>query len=185
MAVFHQVGVILLAGGKSSRMGQDKGLMNLDNKPMISHVLEQAQKISDHILLVANDDAYSQFGYPVFKDDYHELGPMAGIYTGLRNSGYEYNLVLSCDIPFIHQGVLEFLVESCQGNDITVAEFQGKLHPLTAVYRKSCLDVLKKNIEQHKLKLVSVFDELKVRCVDMADFSPENFRNINSLDDLK
>ncbi|MBI3133543.1 MAG: molybdenum cofactor guanylyltransferase [Bacteroidetes bacterium] len=184
MAIFQQTGIILLAGGKSSRMGQDKGLMSLNGKPMVQFILDTAKKISDTILIVANNADYNQFGYPVYADDFFEKGPLAGLYTGLKNSTAEYNLVLSCDIPFIHEGVLEFLIESSTGYDCTISESAGKMHPLVGVYRKSCLPVIERKLHANQLKVTGIFDELSIRIVDMANFLPENFRNINSPADL-
>ncbi|MBL7898849.1 MAG: molybdenum cofactor guanylyltransferase [Crocinitomicaceae bacterium] len=184
MAIYNNITVLILAGGKSTRMGQDKGLMELDGKPMISYVIDVAKKISERILIVANLESYNQFNLPVIKDVVVEKGPIGGIYSGLKKSETEYNLVLSCDIPFIHQGVLEFLVESSTGYDITVASQEGKLHPLVGVYRKTCLPVIKKHLNEDKLKLTLLFDELKTRLVEMDDFLSTNFRNINSKSDL-
>lgn len=184
MAIYHHIGVIVLAGGKSSRMGQDKGFYPLGDKPMIAHVLDTAKKITDAILIVANDDRYNQFGFPVIADEYREKGPLAGLYTGIKNSTFEYNLVLTCDVPYLHEGVLEFLIDSSTGYDITLAESEGRQHPLIAVYRKSCLPVIEKNLDENNLKITALFDHLKVRMVDMVDFLPENFRNINSPGDL-
>jgi molybdopterin-guanine dinucleotide biosynthesis protein A len=184
MPIYQNIGIIILAGGKSTRMGQDKGLMQLNQKAMVEHIIATCKKISDNIMLVANLDAYAQFGLPVYKDKYLECGPLSGIYTGLKKSNFDYNLVLSCDVPFIHEGVLEFLLDSCTGYDITISKSEGKIHPLVGVYRKTCLPVVKKNLDEKKLKVMGIFDELKVRELDMADFLPENFRNINSPDDL-
>src|SRR5688572_12198546 len=179
MALFHSIGVIILAGGKSSRMGQDKGLMPVNEKPMVQFVIDADKKVGTDLILVTNDDRYKQFGHPVIKDEWPEKGPLAGIYTGLKHSAFDYNLVLSCDIPYIHEGVLEFLVESCTGYDITVAESAGKIHPLIGVYRKTCLPVIQQNLQDNNLKVTAIFDKLRVRMLDMIDFLPENFRNIN------
>lgn len=184
MSVYNHIGIIILAGGKSSRMGQDKGLMLLHEKSMIQFVIEAAKKISDNILLVANNDAYSKFGLPVFKDKYLDCGPLSGIYTGLKKSAFDYNMILSCDIPFIHQGVLEYLIDSATGYDITIAKSDSRIHPLIGVYQKTCLPVIKKNLEDKKLKVTGIFSQLKVRELDMDDFDAENFRNINSPEDL-
>ena len=184
MALFQPIGIIILAGGKSSRMGQDKGLMFFRDKPMIESVIATAAKVSTDIMIVANDERYAQFGYKVVKDDFHEKGPLAGIYTGLHYSAFDYNLVLSCDIPFIHESVLEFLTESCAGYDVTVAVSEEKMHPLIGVYHKRCLPVIEQKLKQDTLKVIGIFDQLKIRKVDMADFLPENFRNINSPLDL-
>jgi len=184
MPAYNHIGIIILAGGKSSRMGQDKGLMQLNGKAMIQHVIDVSKKISDNILISANSNDYSWFGIPVFKDRYPDNGPLGGIYTGLKNSAFDYNLVLSCDIPFLHEGVLEFLLDCCTGYDCTIAKSEGKIHPLVGVYRKTCLPVLKKNVEAKKLKVSDIFTELKTRELEMDDFLPENFRNINRPEDL-
>lgn len=151
---------------------------------MVQHIIDTAKKISNNIILVANNDAYSQFGLPVFKDKYLEAGPLSGIYSGLKKSAFDYNLVLSCDIPFIHEGVLEFLLDSCTGYDVTVAQSEGKIHPLVGIYRKSCLPVIQNHLDVKKFKVTGIFEHLKVRELEMDDFLPENFRNINTPDDL-
>lgn len=184
MAIYNNITILILAGGKSTRMGQDKGLMDLNGKPMISHVIEVAKKISQRIFIVANLEAYKQFDLPVVHDEVFEKGPIGGIYSGLKKSESEYNLVLSCDIPFIHQGVLEFLIESSTGYDITVASKEGKLHPLVGIYRKTCLPAIKEHLDEDKLKLTLLFEEMKTRIVEMDDFISTNFRNINSKNDL-
>jgi len=176
--------VLILAGGKSTRMGQDKGLMEFNGKPMVAHVIDVAKKISDQIILVANKEAYNQFGLPVVHDEVFEKGPLGGIFSGLKKSDTDYNLVLSCDIPFIHQGVLEFLIESSTGNDVTVASQAGKIHPLIGIYRKTCLPVIKNHLQADKLKLMLLFEEVKTRFVEMDDFLSANFKNINSKADL-
>jgi len=184
MPRFHSTGAIILAGGKSSRMGQDKGLMFLDGKPMIQYVIDVTKKITTNILIVANNKHYQSFGLPVVKDIFSEKGPLGGVYTGLTHSPFEYNLVLSCDVPYLTGGVLESLLENCTGFDITVAQSAGKIHPLIGVYRKTSLVVIEKNLHSEKLKLMDLFADLKDNIVEMNDFLPENFRNINSPGDL-
>lgn len=74
-----QVGAIILAGGKSSRMGVDKGLMLLNEKPMVQHVIDAVKLVADEIIIVANNKEYKQFGYTVISDEIENAGPLAGI----------------------------------------------------------------------------------------------------------
>ena len=91
---------IILAGGKSSRMGSDKGLVLLNGKPMISYIIEILKKMQIPIIIISNNENYKQFGLPVFADIIKEKGPLGGIYTGLKNSKTESNIIVSCDVPF-------------------------------------------------------------------------------------
>lgn len=184
MNEFQHISIIILAGGKSSRMGQDKGLMLLNGKPMVEHVIETAKQITTEIIIVANNDDYKKFGLPIFKDDYQDKGPLGGIYTGLKNSLTEYNLILSCDIPFVKKDLLQFIISESSENDITVAAFKDKTHPLIAVYRKTCESVVKSCIEQNELKVLNLFKKLNTKQVDVSHFDSSNFRNINSENDL-
>ena len=93
--------VLLLSGGKSSRMGADKGMQLLHGKPMIEHMLEKAQSMSPNILILTNDSAYETLGYPCLADDVKDCGPLGGICTGLQHSTTAKNLVLGCDMPLV------------------------------------------------------------------------------------
>ena len=178
------IGAIILAGGLSSRMGTEKGLVRLNGKPMILAVIEAAKKISADIILVANKAEYNQFGYPVFKDDFQEKGPLGGIYTGLKNSAHDYNLVLSCDIPFISTEVLKRISDYDPAFDISVAGHQGKIHPLVGIYSKACLPVMEEHIRKDQLKVTGIFEKLKSQIIPFSDDDAGNFRNINSQADL-
>jgi len=176
--------VILLAGGKSSRMGQDKGLMLLNGKPMIEYIIEIAQQISTEIIIVANNDSYLKFNLPVFKDEFLDKGPLAGIYTGLKNTKTEKNLILSCDVPYIQKELIEFLISNSEKNEITISLFQDKLHPLIGIYAKSCLPVILEQIKLNELKVASLFEKIKTKLLNVNEFDSSNFRNINKESDL-
>jgi len=176
--------VILLAGGKSSRMGQDKGLMLLNGKPMIEYIIEIAQQISTEIIIVANNDSYLKFNLPVYKDEFLDKGPLAGIYTGLKNTKTEKNLILSCDVPYIQKELIEFLISNSEKNEITISLFQDKLHPLIGIYAKSCLPVILEQIKLNELKVASLFEKIKTKLLNVNEFDSSNFRNINKESDL-
>jgi len=176
--------VIILAGGKSSRMGQDKGLMLLNGKPMIEYIIEIAKQISTEIIIVANNDSYLKFNLPVYKDEFLDKGPLAGIYTGIKNANTEKNLILSCDVPYIQKDLIEFLISNSEKNEITVSLFQDKLHPLIGIYTKSCMPVIIDHIKRNELKVTTIFEKLKTKLLDVNKFDSSNFRNINTENDL-
>ena len=129
---------IILAGGKSKRMGTEKGLINFRGKTMIQYAIEVLEPICDQIIISANSNSYDALPYPKFSDIFPNSGPMGGIYTGLLNSRNDLNLVLSCDMPFIKADLLNDLVLNADGNDIVVPWHRSKhFEPMCALYRKS------------------------------------------------
>jgi molybdopterin-guanine dinucleotide biosynthesis protein A len=187
MMYLEEITIIILAGGKSSRMGVDKGLMLLNGKPMVQYVLDAAKQLTPHILLVANNPEYQQFGYPVFADIWPETGPMGGIFTGLTHSQTDKNLVLACDTPYLQASVLRILLGHCEKLSITVATLNGQLEPLFAVYDKKCLPLIAKCLQNKVFKLQNLIDSCgdMVKKVEMSELVPsETFRNLNTPEDL-
>lgn len=179
-----KIGAIILAGGKSSRMGEDKGLMLLDGKPMIQHMIDAVNTITDAVIIVANNEAYSRFGVPVFKDEIKDKGPLAGIYTGLKHSKAEKNIIVSCDTPYITQDLLQFLLNQSIGFDITIPQKEGRTHQLIGVFDKKCGNSFKVNIDNDRLKLITAYERLNLSIVDANHFDEHLFTNINSKDDF-
>ncbi|MCK6650149.1 MAG: molybdenum cofactor guanylyltransferase, partial [Bacteroidia bacterium] len=111
---------IILAGGKSSRMGTDKGIVELNNKALIEYVIETLREVTDQIIIIANNNHYDKFGYEVYPDIIKEAGPMGGIYTGLFYSTTEHNFILSCDTPLLNKNILKEIIATTQNNDADV-----------------------------------------------------------------
>lgn len=180
-----QVGVILLAGGKSSRMGADKGLLLVNKKPIMAHIITTVSFISDTIIIVSNKNEYQQFGFPVVEDLIKNAGPLAGIYTGLKHTNVEKNIVLSCDVPFVSENLLRFLIENSNSFDATIAQKNSILHPLIGVYTKKCLPIFEKELVQQQLKVRLALQKVQLNIVNANQFNEKDFININTPIDLK
>lgn len=174
------IGAIILAGGKSSRMGQDKGLMLLNNKPMIVHLLNTVKTITNDIIIVSNNAEYAQFGFDVKEDLIKNAGPLAGIYTGLTFSKHNKNIVLSCDVPFVSQKLLHFLIENSVNADVTIPINAEKTHQVIGVYDKSCINIFKDELQHNQLKIKSALNKVTLNVVDANAFSSKEFLNINT-----
>lgn len=95
---------IILAGGKSQRMGTDKWLLLLKGKPFISHIYEAMKPIfGDNIVIVSSNPEYDKYGYKRIEDLISNKGPVGGLYTALKQSKTKFNLVLSVDVPLVQQ----------------------------------------------------------------------------------
>jgi molybdopterin-guanine dinucleotide biosynthesis protein A len=178
---------IILAGGKSSRMGQDKGLLLLNDKPLVKYVIEALSPIVQNIIIISNNEAYKKFGFPVYSDIVKKKGPAGGIYTALIHSSAEKNIILSCDTPFVSSELLSFLLLKSKVFDVTVAEFNNKIHPLIGVYSQCVLPSYKINLDKNHLKLMLINQSLNTNIVKVDEKfnNPKLFYNINTPKDLK
>ncbi len=182
-----KITVVILAGGKSSRMHTDKGLVYLNGKMMIEYILDEAKLVSDTIIIISNNAVYSQFKFPCYKDIIKDCGPMGGIYTGLQYSSAQKNLVLSCDAPFVSSVVLSMLINQIGEEDALIAEYQNEVQPLCAVYDKRCTNLFRQLIEEGKLKMKDALQQLNTVKInfDHLEMNAANlFANINTPDEL-
>jgi len=180
---------IILAGGESSRMGSDKGLQNLCGKPLINYAIDAFTGLCSDIIISSSSSAYQEFGFPVVKDEFPGIGPMGGIYSALRQSKTDNNLVLSCDLPFVSKELLSFILENASGFQVVVP-WQGNRHyePLCGFYRLSVLNQMSAYIQKENYKLPDLFEEININRLIINDsmyFYSENlFFNVNSKHDL-
>ena len=178
----HITGIVL-AGGKSSRMGTDKGLIRLNGKPMVQHVLDPMARVCHRILVVSSNPMYGMFGFELVKDEAPDFGPVMGILSGLRQSKTERNLVLSCDTPFITFDLLKQLVLLSDAADVVAASSEKGIHPLIAVYNKSCIPTFEKAVAEDEHRLRTVLESLKVEELNVEN--EELIRNVNTQADLR
>ena len=108
----------ILAGGKSSRMGEDKGLKLFNGIPLIQNVINQLLFAVDKVVIVSNNKDYEQFGLEVIEDALINKGPAGGIYTALQHSSTDLNFIVSCDMPYISSQAIHFMLENSSKNAI-------------------------------------------------------------------
>ena len=180
---------IILSGGKSTRMGQDKGLLELNGKPMIQHVIDHIDPICDQILISTNEKKYEDFGFPVYKDVITDIGPAGGIISCLDHSANNKNLIISCDLPYTSTNFIRKLLDLSSDYEITLPKYGPHLQPLCAVYSKRVYKTFKECVTMGVYSLKSIIMEFQVQVIEQDaipefDFSKE-LNNINSKDDLE
>lgn len=166
-------------------MGSDKGLLMLNNKPMIAHVIETLKQLTTDIIVVSNQSEYNEFGLPVFEDMIKEAGPLAGIFTGLTHSKHKKNIVVSCDVPFVSIELLTFLLENSLDNDVTIPSKNDKTHQVIGVYDKDCAEVFKQELGNNQRKMKVALEKVKLNVVDANQFDEREFTNLNTPIELK
>jgi len=184
---------IILAGGKSSRLGRSKALQAIGGKSLIQWVVDRLALLSTEIIIAtAHGEAISFSSAVKIKtvaDIYPGKGPLVGIYSGLIASSSSRAIVVGCDTPFLSAGLLEYMTQICSTFDIVVPRIKNKLEPLCAVYSKNCSGLIQGLLEQDELRIRKLFSMVKVKYVEEDEinrFDPEHlsFFNINSQDDL-
>ncbi|MEI7526218.1 MAG: molybdenum cofactor guanylyltransferase [Mariniphaga sp.] len=180
---------IVLAGGRSSRMGEDKSLMRLNGKTLIEYSIDALRPICEKVIISSNNPNYDFTGCEVWPDELPDQAPIIGIYSCLKRSETELNIILSCDIPLMSASMIGFLLAKSADYDITVpVHDNGQIEPLCGVYKKSSLEILKEFIESGNFRLND--------CIRLASYqfipvdaqipcnTPNLFLNINTPSDF-
>jgi len=183
---------IILAGGKSSRIGvdQDKAILELNGKRLIDIVISKLKHIvGDNIIIVGPPEKYPSYKQ-VVPDLFKQKGLLVGLYSGLKASASKYNLVVGCDMPFLKPELLQYMGDKIDSSDIIIPNYsRGYVEPLCAIYSKDCLEVIKKNIKDGVLSIRRIFPYLKIKYIEEKEikrFDPElnSFFNINYKEDF-
>jgi len=171
----------VLAGGKSSRMGRDKGLVGINEQPMISHVLKELQILGISTKIIANNPAYKKFKLPVYSDVITEKGPMGGLLTAMENTKAKMVFLLACDMPFIAAGVIEILSKNADEERIIASVSDQKINPLFSIYPVILKENIKKSITAGELKMTDfILKNEHVLLPFQNECSGKIFRNINT-----
>ena len=186
---------IVLAGGKSLRLGYDKVLEIIGNTSLLERVISRVSLLSSEVIIVtANEQTNLELvDYPKLRilcDIYPGKGPIGGIYTGLATSTSFYNLVVASDMPFLNHNLLHYMIQLSANFDLVVPRVGNLVEPLHAVYTKKCLASIEQMIKQDKLSVNQLFHLVKTRYVEAEEierFDPKHlsFFNINTKADLK
>ncbi len=163
---------IILAGGKSSRMGCNKAFIEWDGAPLIEHSLAVFNAVFAEVMISSNHpELYADYGVKVIKDNYPDHGPLGGLEACLREARYDYAFFAACDMPFLNTEVIRFMAEEIEGEDILVPEIEGVVHPLHAFYHKNCLPLLAESLKAKHLKLTKLVQQYsRVRYLREKDF---------------
>lgn len=177
---------IILAGGKNSRMGTDKGFLKLNGKHFIEHIIEVLSPLVSEIIIVSNNTDYDVFNLKRVNDLIENAGPLAGISSGLLASKTEKNMVLSCDIPLINSEVLNLLINKIEeDSEIIQIESNDKTMPLIAVYNKSCETVFNTLLNQGERRLRFAVNQCKVKNITLNKEQEKWVSNVNTPEQLK
>ena len=183
----------ILAGGESSRMGVDKGLLEIAGVPMIARAARLVESVvGSPVVVVGTPEKYRGLGLPAIADDWPGCGPLGGIATALRASDAEWNLIVACDLPYLTRTWLEYLLqrardsaeEAVVARNLTPANRRGA-EPLCAMYQKGSEPELRRALERGVRKVTDGLAELRVEMIEPAKWKGFDsdgllFKNVNT-----
>lgn len=179
---------IVLSGGLSRRMGKEKGLCLLNDKPLVEYAIDILQKECSSVMIGSNNVLYRKFGFPVIEDEIKGIGPIGGIYSCLNSSHTDDNFILSCDMPMVHEDLLRHILAQREHYDVVVPLYDGNPEPLCAFYRKDITPVLRSQISAGDYKIQELLKKLKTKYLDIGPhlnfYHNHLFANINAEADL-
>jgi molybdopterin-guanine dinucleotide biosynthesis protein A len=191
---------IILAGGFSTRLGQDKGLVQLGGRPLVQYVLDKACSLVDETLIIVNSQSQTQTyrkalrtDAVIVSDDSKIHGPLVGASAGFRLASGKYSLLLSCDTPFVSEEILQLLLELCVNKNATIPRWPNcYIEPLQAAYHTEfALRAADEALASGELKMQAMVNRLRnIRYVstlvlEQLDSSLHTFFNVNTILDLR
>jgi len=180
---------VILAGGKSSRMGRNKALLPYNGKPLIESVYRVMAELFEQVAIVTNSpDEYGFLPCPKIPDIHVGMGSIAGIHAGLEWSPEERIFVAGCDMPFLEKELVRHLAGLSVGESGVVPCTPGGYEPLHAIYAKRLLPMLDEALTSDRKRIIDLIPLMKARVIsaeEVAAISPQfrSFINLNTPED--
>ncbi|HOG12718.1 MAG: molybdenum cofactor guanylyltransferase [Smithellaceae bacterium] len=183
---------IILSGGRNTRMGVNKAFLEIGPSRMMDQTLDIFRRLFSEILIITNDPlAYLEFDdAAVVTDIYKGKGPLGGIYTGLFYAKNPLAFACPCDMPFLNEDFIAYMISRAGKHDIIVPELPQGYQPLHAIYSRSCLPSIKRLLLMDKLKITGFYRDMRVLTIGEEQIRPFNpdgrlFSNLNTPEDVE
>ncbi|MCL0061097.1 molybdenum cofactor guanylyltransferase [Dehalococcoidia bacterium] len=186
---------IILAGGHSSRLKQDKCSLVLAGERVLQRLIIRLSRLGGEVIVVLAQGQKDPFSprprhVKIVTDTYSGRGPLMGIYSGLKLSQDPHSVVVACDMPFLDIKLLRYMMDIAGGFDVVIPSIGGLLEPLHAVYSTKCLPIMESMLEDGNFKVSDLLQRVRVRYVEESEvdsFDPQHlsFFNINTPADLE
>jgi molybdopterin-guanine dinucleotide biosynthesis protein A len=181
---------IILAGGKSSRYGRNKALVEISGVRLIERVIGVMEPLFERLIIITNTPQdYAYLRLPMVEDLIKGLGPLGGIFTGLQTMGDKSGFFVACDMPFLSAELIHHMVDVMEDFDVVVPKVDWKIEALHAIYNKRCIPAVKELIDHKEYQIIKLFQSVRVRYLNKEEilgFDPElrSFFNVNRPEEL-
>lgn len=180
---------VILAGGKSSRMGQDKAFLPFLGAPLIERILGVMQPLFSEVIIVAPQATrFQKYLLKTVQDLHPDMGSLGGLYTGLFYAKTPWIFATACDTPFLSAKLIQALMKKTQDCQVVIPRTSQGLQPLSAFYHKDCLGPMKALLGKGELKIIEFFPQVRVQYFEEKELtslglSSQIFFNINTPQD--
>jgi len=184
----EDIAFFVMAGGRSSRMGEDKALLLLDGQSIMQRILKLLKSIHSDIGIIGHSEDYQTFGYPVIPDIIPGQGLMGGLYTAMKSTTKTYVFIIACDLPLINVDCILRILKSEANCDIILAASDSKIHPSLGCYHRRLLPRVQESIEKAQLKMkdfIYTCDYTTVEMDDLMENNPNLLFNLNTKEDYQ
>ena len=184
------VSCVILAGGESRRLGQDKAFIEVGGIRLLDYVYGKCQKLFSEIIIATNQPhQFKEYQATIVVDEVRGAGSLGGLYTGLLRATNYHTFCVACDMPFLKLELMAYLIEQRCDNDVVIPRTREGLEPLHALYSKQCIEPIKRLVEKGDFKILNFLSEVQVRYCDekeikRIDPSLVSFINVNTKKDL-
>jgi molybdopterin-guanine dinucleotide biosynthesis protein A len=180
---------VVLAGGRSSRMGRDKALLEVDGVTMLERMIELLRPHCREVLVIGDPARYAPTHARVVPDDLPDRGPLGGVVTALARARYVRLLVVACDMPGLSDRLLVRLKNGLMGEvDAVVPRHGDRIEPLAAAYHRHAIEAFADPLRSDRLKMSDALDRVNTLYLDVPPgeqgWPTDLFRNINAPSDL-
>ncbi|MHB8158124.1 MAG: molybdenum cofactor guanylyltransferase [Desulfocucumaceae bacterium] len=170
---------IILAGGKSTRMGKNKALLEIGGLAMIERVIRVVSPACTEIIIAGGENEFGHLGYPIVQDIYPGFGPLSGLHAGLSAAMNHYSFVTACDVPFLDGGLIKKMVmEIEEGYGAVILKAGEFLEPLFSIYGKEFVKAAESCILSGQYKVTAPLALVRWKTVTI---DPEEIRDLNKL----
>ncbi len=189
----NQVTGVILSGGRSSRMGQNKAFLSVSNQSMIEAQVALFNQLFAETIVVSNEpELYQYLGVKVIKDIIPRKGPLSGMHAGLTEAQNQYSFIVPCDMPFLQADLIRLLISEAPGYDVIVPQIDDYLQPLHSIYHKRCIQPIENCLRDDVFKIIAFYPWVKVKFVGEKKMNSicsreqleQIFMNINTQKDL-
>ena len=182
---FKNITGIILAGGKSRRIGVNKALLSLGDKSVVEIIKNSVSEVFEKVMLITNKpEEYTFLNIEMFPDIYFDKGPIAGIHSGLLNSDTEINFIISCDMPLLTSETIRYIADKNEDRMITVPEARRIVQPLCGIYTRQCLPYIEDILNDDENKNYSVNRLIETTDSNLLKIEKEDFYNENILQNI-
>lgn len=168
----QKVSGIILCGGKNSRMGKNKALLELGGKPVIMHLVETLKTLCSEIILSTNNNELDFLPYPKVVDHYKDIGPIAGFHSALGSSQTQDNLIVSCDTPFVSAKLLSYLLLRKKNYNLVLPSVARHLQPMIGYFKKEMVHTIEQQIKAGNRKPINIFENCKLLKIEISKALP-------------